>query len=151
LEYHWDAFALEAGWRTKRNRQEASGSQNQIAFKNKMNWSMSSFYLGIAQYSGPIRISASLDYNYTRSKLDFKQPVLLTTLTDKGWGSTFSLGYVLSGTGGISLVFAPFVQFNWQDYDLTPLQNVLTEPVSPVTTEDYFNYGFTLYFLNGPR
>ena len=151
IEYHWESFALEAGWRTKRNRQESTGLQSQQSFKNKLTWSMSSFYGGIVQYLGPIRISASLDYNYTRTKLDFDKPAILNTLKDTGWGSTFSLGYVLNGSGGISLVFAPYAQFNWAKYDLSQLQATLLEFVDSAQTEDYFNYGFTLYFLNGPR
>lgn len=152
FEYHWDSFTLEAGWRTKRNRQEASGLQNQQAFGNSLTFSMSSFYGGIVRYLGPVvRISASIEYNYTKMKLDFEEPSLRNNISDNGWGSTFSLGYVLKGRGSISFIIAPYVQLNWTDYNLAQLQSALTELVGPAGTEDYLNYGLTLYFLNGPR
>lgn len=151
VEYRWESFALEAGWRTKRNREEATGSRAQRAFYNNLNWSVSSFYAGLVQYYGPIRISASMDYNYTRTKIDFEDPAILTTLNDKGWGSTFSLGFVLGGSGPVSLVIAPYAQFHWMEYDLSDFQNVLTDAPGPPLPEEYFNYGLTIYFLNGPR
>ncbi len=151
LEYRWDGIALEAGWRTKRNREEATGARAQRSFNNNLNFSISSFYGGIVQYYGPIRVSASIDYNYTRTKIDFEDPSILTTLKDKGWGSNFSLGYVLGGTGPVSLVIAPYVQIHWMDYDLTNFQNALSDAPDPPAREDYFNYGFTVYFLNGPN
>ncbi|HLF63727.1 MAG TPA: hypothetical protein VI603_08240 [Saprospiraceae bacterium] len=151
LEYRWDGIALEAGWRTKRNRQDASGSRSQLTFNNKLNCSLSSFYVGLVQYYRPVRISASVDYNYMRTKLDFEDPSLLTTLKDQAWGSTFSLGFVLSGTGNVSLVLAPYAQFHWTKYDMTQLHDVLTDSPDPPAAEDFFNYGFTLYFLNGPH
>jgi len=151
LEYRWEGFALEAGWRTKRNREEATGSHSQVSFYNNLNFSLSSFYGGIIQYYGPVRISASIDYNYTRTKIDFEDPSILTTLKDKGWGSNFSLGYVLGGNGPVSLVIAPYVQVHWMDYDLTHFQNILSDAPDPPAREDYFNYGLTVYFLNGPN
>ena len=151
LEHRWESFAVEAGWRTKRNRQEATGDLVQGDFRNHLNWSISSFYAGLVQYLDPIRISVSMDYNYTIAKLKFEEPAILTTLDDHGWGSSFSIGYVFRGSGTISLVIAPYVQLQWGDYDLAPLQNALTEPVSQPKAEDFVNYGITLYFLNGPR
>ena len=151
LEYHWDAFGIEFGWRTKRNRERAAGSENQRAFNNDLTLSISSFYAGLVQYVGPIRLSGSIDYSYVRTKLDFENPSLLTTLSNDGWGSTFSLGYVLKGTGSISLILAPYAQFNWKDYSLVPMQSVLAETMQPLTSTDYFNFGIGLYFLNGPR
>lgn len=151
LEYRWDAIAVEAGWRTKRNRQEATGSIGQNSFYNSLSCSISSFYTGLVQYYGSMRISASVDYNYMRTKVDFEDPSILTTLSETGWGSTFSIGYVIGGTGPISLVLAPYAQFHWTDYDLTPLQDILTDLPDPPEPDDFFNYGITLYFLNGPQ
>lgn len=151
LEYRWDDVALEAGWRTKRNRQEATGSIGQRAFYNSLSCSLSSFYAGLVQYLGTVRVSAAMDYTYMRTKVEFEDPVILTHLKDKGWGSTFSIGYVLGGKGPISLVFAPYAQFHWSEYDLSPLQDLLTDLPDPPKPDDFFNYGITLYFLNGPR
>ena len=151
LEYRWDNFAVEAGWRVKRNRQEASGVLSGKTYRNKLRYSMASLYAGIVQYLGPIRISASIDYNYVRNKLEFEQPASIAVLKDNAWGSQFSIGYVLQGSGPVSLVLAPQVQVNWSDFDLGPLQSTLTESSSGPIHENYLNYGISVIFLNGPR
>jgi hypothetical protein len=151
LEYRWETIALEAGWRIKRNRQEGSGVHTGTLFRNKLRYSMASFYTGIVQYLGPVRISASLDFTYIRNRLEFEQPASLTVFTDNAWGSQFSIGYVLKGSGPASLVIAPQVQINWTDFNLGPLQSTLTEQPSGPVYEDYINYGITVLFLNGPR
>jgi hypothetical protein len=151
LEYRWEALALEAGWRIKRNRQVASGSTAQRAFTNKLNCSLGSFYVGLVQYYGPVRIASSVDFNYKNTKIDFENPSTLHVIKDNSWGSTFSLGYVIPGKGGISIVLAPYVQLHWSDYELDELQMRLTELNTPPPQDDFLNYGITLYFLNGPR
>ena len=151
IEYRWDNTALEAGWRVKRNRQEGSGVHTGSPFRNKLRYSLASFYAGIVQYLGPIRVSASIDYNYIRNKLEFEQPASLTVFRDNAWGSQFSIGYVLQGSGPVSLVLAPQVQISWSDYNLGPLQSTLTGTPSGPVPESYINYGITVLFLNGPR
>jgi hypothetical protein len=151
LEYRWESIAVEGGWRVKRNRQEGSGAHAGTPFRNKLRYSMASFYAGIVQYLGPVRISATLDYTYIRNKLEFEQPASLTVFKGNTWGSQFSIGYVLQGSGPVSLVIAPQIQINWKDLDLGPLQSTLTEQPSGPVYEDYVNYGITVLFLNGPR
>ncbi len=151
LEYRWDSFALQAGWRVKRNRQEGSGTHTSVPFTNKLEYSMASFYTAAVQYLGPVRLSASIDYNYIRNKVNFQQPAVETVFKDNSWGSEFSMGLVLQGSGPVALLVAPFVQFNWANYDLGPMQTALTEIQSGPVHEDYFNYGIGIYFLNGPK
>ena len=151
LEYRWETIAVEAGWRTKRNRLEAKGTRAGLDFRNSLNISINSFFTGVVQYYGPIRMSASLDYNYTILKVEFDDPTTFTTLKNYGWGSSFSIGYVFRGAGPISLVIAPYTQLHWSKYDLSAFGNVITETGVQHPTEDFFNYGITLYFLNGPH
>jgi hypothetical protein len=151
LEYRWETFALEAGWRTKRNRLEATGVRSEIDFRNSLKTSINSFFGGLVQYYGHVRLSASVDYNVTVSKVEFDDPAIFTTFKDSGWGSSFSLGYVFRGSGPISLVIAPYAQLQWGDYDLTEFRDAITESVVQYPAEDFFNFGITLYFLNGPQ
>jgi len=151
IEYRWENTALEAGWRVKRNRQEASGIHSGTPFRNKLRYSLASMYAGIVQYLGPIRVAASIDYNLVKNKLEFEQPASITAFKDNTWGSTFSIGYVLQGSGPVSLVLAPQVQISWSDYNLGPLQSTITGVPSGPVYENYLNYGITVIFLNGPR
>jgi hypothetical protein len=49
-------------------------------------------------------------------------------------------------------VIAPYAQFHWSDYRLNDLQDLLVDDEGPgPDPEEYFNYGITIYFLNGPH
>lgn len=151
IEYRWETVALEFGWRTKRNRLEATGTKGQSEFYNMYSTSLSSFYAGLVQYYGPIRLAASMDYKTVRTKLDFEDPTILTSVKSEGWASTFSLGLVIGGSGPVSLVIAPYVQVQWSEADLTSFQDLIVDLPDPPQPEEYFNYGISLFFLNGPR
>lgn len=152
VEYRWETVAIEAGWRVKRNRQEAKGTLAPRGnIRNNLTTSLASFYTGLVQYYGPIRIAGTIDYSYVRMKMDFQEPAKLTVLSSNGWSSQFSAGVVFGGKGSVSLVISPFVQVSWTDYGISELRESLSESVLMPAHERFLNYGVTLLFLNGPR
>lgn len=151
IEYRWESVAWEVGWRVKRNRQVGSGNYMGTPFTNKLRYSMGSFYTGIVQYFGPVRLSATVDYNYIRNHLEFARPAVEAIFKDDSWGSVFSLGVVLNGSGPVSIGLLPFIQKNWSDFNLGPVQAALNGTSGSPVKESYFNYGITIMFLNGPH
>jgi hypothetical protein len=151
FEYRWESVAIEAGWRIKRNRQEGSGALSGVPFSNKLRHSNGSFYTGLVQYFGWLRLAATVDYNYVRNHVEFEEPNIETVFKTDSWGSHFSLGAVLKGSGSVSLVLAPFIQKSWTDFDLAPLREALTGETNGPVREGYLIYGITIMFLNGPR
>ncbi len=155
--YKMDRIGVELTWENQFDRFVGSGPEptSMREFTQSIYFRQAFYSFALESFfSEEFSIKASLDYNQVRYRSE-KTGVngRFVLMKDNGFGSTFSLGYNLIGSGVMHVSLRPFFHISWTGFDLEELNrdletNQATDPNLDYK-EDFVSYGLKIIFYNG--